>query len=109
MKNKLRICPRCEWTKEMIEKELLKLQDYIDRIPEEDKVEEEEYERRLRICDGCGELRSGLCGQCGCYVAVRAARKNGYCPHVREKWNQKKKQRGDGNDGFYGGSAEGGL
>lgn len=82
----VRFCPRCAWTKEMFEKELIKLQDYIDRIPEEEKVTKEEYERRLLICDSCSDLRGGLCGQCGCYVAVRAVRKTGYCPHVRTKW-----------------------
>lgn len=82
----VRFCPRCAWTKEMFEKELIKLQDYIDRIPEEEKATKEEYERRLLICDSCSDLRGGLCGQCGCYVAVRAARKIGYCPHVRARW-----------------------
>lgn len=83
---RFRFCPRCTWTKEMFEKELLKLQDYIDRIPEEEKTGAEEYERRLRICDTCAKLRGGLCGLCGCYVAVRAARRIGYCPHVEPKW-----------------------
>ncbi len=70
----------------MLEKEIKKLQDYVDHIPEEEKVSDGEYERRLLICDSCEELRGGLCGQCGCYVAVRAARRNGYCPHVAGKW-----------------------
>lgn len=82
----VRFCPRCAWTKEMFDRELIKLQDYIDRIPEEEKVSEEEHERRLLICDSCSDLRDGLCRQCGCYVAVRAVRKTGYCPHVRAKW-----------------------
>ena len=83
---KIDFCPRCAWTKEMFEKELMKLKDYIENIPDEEKVTDEEYEKRLLICDGCKELRSGLCGQCGCYVAVRAVRKNGYCPNIKAKW-----------------------
>ncbi len=79
-------CRKCLWAREMMEKELMKLQDYIANIPEEEKVDEGEYEKRLMLCDGCSELRSGLCGQCGCYVAVRAVRKNGYCPHVKPRW-----------------------
>ena len=86
MEQQKKVCPRCAWTKEMVEKELLKLQDYIENIPAEQKVTEEEYEKRLLLSDGCRELRGGLCGQCGCYVAVRAARKTGYCPHVSPKW-----------------------
>lgn len=86
MGKQIRFCPRCEWTKEMMEKELLKLEQYIEHIPEEDRVSDEEYERRLLLCDSCPELRGGLCGQCGCYVAVRAAKKPGYCPHIKAKW-----------------------
>lgn len=70
----------------MIEKEQMKLQDYIDNISKEEKVAQEEYERRLLLCDNCPELRGGMCGQCGCYVAVRAVRKIGYCPHIKRKW-----------------------
>lgn len=70
----------------MVEKELIKIQDYIANIPEEEKVSKEEHERRLAICDECSEQRGGLCGQCGCYVAVRTVRKMGYCPHIRKKW-----------------------
>lgn len=86
MEKQIKFCPKCAWTKDMFEKELLKLQGYIDNIPEEEKAPQDEYEARLLICDACSELRSGLCGQCGCYVAVRAARKIGYCPHIKQKW-----------------------
>lgn len=86
MKEKKYICRKCAWFQEMVEKEQMKLQDYVENIPEEEKVSQKEYERRLLLCDGCGELRGGLCGQCGCYVAVRAARRNKKCPHIRAKW-----------------------
>ncbi len=81
-----RFCPRCQWTKQMFEAERIKIQDYVDNIPEEDRVSQEQYEARLQACGRCPELRAGLCGQCGCYVAVRAARKIGYCPHVKPRW-----------------------
>lgn len=86
MENKLRFCRRCAWAKEMLDKEKIKIEEYIDRISEEEKVSQEEYEGRLFTCETCDQLRGGLCGQCGCYVAIRAVRKNGYCPHVRKKW-----------------------
>lgn len=86
MGKQIRFCPKCTWTKEMLEKEKIKLQDYIANIPQEDKVSDAEYEKRLMLCDSCSEMRDGLCGQCGCYVAVRAVRKTGYCPHVRARW-----------------------
>lgn len=86
MEKQIHFCRKCKWTREMLEKERIKLQDYIENIPEEEKVSQEKYEERLLICDRCKELRNGLCGQCGCYVAVRAVRKIGYCPHVTAKW-----------------------
>ena len=58
----MRICKRCQWTKEMLDKELLKLEDYIARIPEDEKTDDTEYERRLLLCDSCEFMRGGLCG-----------------------------------------------
>ena len=69
----MKFCRRCQWTKEMFDKELLKLEEYIERIPEEERVSDEEYER-------------GMCGRCGCYVALRAAKRQQYCPDVHKKW-----------------------
>ena len=80
-------CRKCLWTKEMVEKELIKIENYIESISEDEKVDDAEYERRLLICEECSDRREGLCGQCGCYIAIRAVRKTGYCPHVRDKWN----------------------
>lgn len=70
----MKFCRRCQWTKEMFDKELLKLEEYIERIPEEERVSDEEYERRLMLCDTCSFMRGGMCGRCGCYVALRAAK-----------------------------------
>lgn len=82
----MKFCRRCQWTKEMFDKELLKLEDYIERIPEEERVSDEEYERRLMLCDTCSFMRGGMCGRCGCYVALRAAKRQQYCPDVHKKW-----------------------
>ena len=71
----MKFCRRCQWTKEMFDKELLKLEEYIERIPEEERVSDEEYERRLMLCDTCSFMRGGMCGRCGCYVALRAAKR----------------------------------
>ena len=50
-------------------------------------VDRAEYERRLAICDGCefrGDERVGgndhRCGECGCYVAVKAEAVAWLCP-----------------------------
>lgn len=80
----MKFCRRCQWTKEMFDKELLKLEEYIERIPEEERVSDEEYERRLMLCDTCSFMRGGMCGRCGCYVALRAAKRQQYCPDVHK-------------------------
>ena len=64
----------------------IKLGEYIERIPEEERVSDEEYERRLMLCDTCSFMRGGMCGRCGCYVALRAAKRQQYCPDVHKKW-----------------------
>ena len=47
---------------------------YIANLSPEDKVSDEEYEQRLLICRQCSHLLSGMCGKCGCYVEMRAAK-----------------------------------
>lgn len=42
MGKQIPFCRKCMWTKEMLEKERIKLEDYIANIPEEDKVSPQE-------------------------------------------------------------------
>ncbi|MCR5797988.1 DUF6171 family protein [Eubacterium xylanophilum] len=81
-------CKKCMWTKEMLEKERIKVEEYVSRIPVEERVCDSEYERRLLICGKCSDRRAGFCGQCGCYIEIRAARKTGYCPGITDKWKE---------------------
>ena len=53
---------------------------------DDDDDDDEEYERRLMLCDTCSFMRGGMCGRCGCYVALRAAKRQQYCPDVHKKW-----------------------
>ena len=55
-------------------------------MPEEEKADETEYERRLTICRGCGDLSGGTCMKCGCYAEFRALKKRMHCPHENRKW-----------------------
>lgn len=81
-----RFCKKC-LVRDFDEGELFRtMQEYIARIDEEIKTPAEEYEKRLRICTECDRLLNGMCGVCGCYVEMRAAVKNHYCPAVRKKW-----------------------
>lgn len=53
---------------------------YIAEYPQEKRVSDEEYKRRLSICLECDFLDRGTCEVCGCYVEFRALRKEMKCP-----------------------------
>ena len=55
-------------------------------LPDEAKVPDEEYRRRLGICRSCSRLSSGTCTVCGCFVELRAAKKALSCPHEDDLW-----------------------
>ena len=71
----------------MGEKELLeKIEQYKNSIPYEEQAEEETYQHRLAECRQCRWLNQGVCGKCGCFVEVRALRKQSICPHEDPRW-----------------------
>lgn len=80
-----RFCKKC-LTRDIIDKDdyFRTLQELIKNIPEEKKASKEKYEDRLNTCTECERLMDGLCGACGCYVELRAAKENSSCPY--EKW-----------------------
>lgn len=80
------MCRKC-LTREMADQEELfrNLQDYIDRLEPEVRVDSEEYETRLAVCRECDMLLAGMCRVCGCYVELRAAMKRKHCP--RHQWD----------------------
>ena len=53
---------------------------YRKTLPPQKRTPDEPYEQRLQACKHCKELESGTCKQCGCYVEMRAARKDMHCP-----------------------------
>ena len=59
---------------------------YRAAMPPEKRTPDGEYERRLRACKDCRELRDGTCMQCGCYVEMRAARVDARCPLRNGPW-----------------------
>ena len=63
------------------EKVLNDIKKAVDRLGEDAKVSDEEYERRLGICKECEYLWEGTCNKCGCYVELRAATKLSDCPY----------------------------
>ncbi len=79
-------CRRC-LSEEAGESELAeKIAQRVAAMPEDIKADEQLYRSRLAVCKECGDLISGMCGKCGCYVELRAARKQGYCPSEKRRW-----------------------
>ena len=62
------------------------IRERIETIPEEERTPEREYAFRLSACRACSRLQRGTCALCGCYVEIRAARKNQRCPEVPARW-----------------------
>lgn len=63
-----------------------KLMEYIAAVPEDKRVSEEEYQRRLAFCRECDQLADGMCAVCGCYVELRALKHNSDCPGEGKFW-----------------------
>ena len=63
------------------------LQELISQIPPEDRASEAQVRQRLEACRGCGHLRRGTCGLCGCYVEHRAEKKGASCPSLPSRWS----------------------
>ena len=62
------------------------LKSYIENYPQEKRADEITYHNRLEICKKCDSLTNGMCALCGCYVELRAVKKDMYCPFVPSKW-----------------------
>lgn len=49
-------------------------------MPAAERTPDGVYTIRLAYCKECDQLQDATCMQCGCYVEVRAARKDMHCP-----------------------------
>lgn len=79
-------CKKC-FFEELDHKGIYKeISEMIAALPEEKRCGESEYRRRLDICGRCGSLGEGTCGKCGCFVELRAAKKDMHCPHEKHFW-----------------------
>lgn len=83
-------CKRCllrETAENAAYSELEKIKERIEMIPEGERADENEYNRRLTECGKCDELVSGTCMKCGCYVEFRAAYLRLHCPNAgNRRW-----------------------
>lgn len=79
-------CKRC-FFEELDPKGIYKeISELIAALPEEKRTDETEYRRRLEICGRCDSLGEGTCGKCGCFVELRAAKKDMHCPSEEHFW-----------------------
>lgn len=81
-----KICKRCLLEQMDSDEQIAALQRYIAAYPAEKRCEPEEYARRLRICAECDQLSNAMCALCGCYVELRALKREMYCPAHGDKW-----------------------
>lgn len=52
--------------------------------PAKYRVAEDVYDDRVAICEACEKLNGATCMACGCFVELRAIRKDSHCPY--KKW-----------------------
>ena len=80
------ICKKCLLADIDRDADTEKLMEYIAAVPEDKRVSEEEYQRRLDLCRQCEQLANGMCAVCGCYVELRALKPASYCPGEEKRW-----------------------
>ncbi len=86
MDEKIGKCKKC-FLYELADKAAYEsVKSYLDAMPEADRAEEALYRRRLKICRECESFLAAMCRKCGCYVEIRAARKDAHCPSGEEIW-----------------------
>lgn len=81
------VCKRCLLFSETDQEIQKTIEGYIESLDEDRKVEEKIYSKRLSECEVCDALHGGMCKYCGCFVIVRAIKKNQKCPYPKnQKW-----------------------
>ena len=74
------LCRRC-LPDEIPESELLAYLDgFAASLPDDVRVPEKTYARRLELCEACCHRILYTCTLCGCYIQARAAKKHMKCP-----------------------------
>ena len=77
-----RVCKRC-LRRDLDGAYFQSIYQYIEHLPQEQKADPQEVQRRLALCQTCDDLQNGMCAQCGCFVEVRAAKRAQRCPMGR--------------------------
>jgi hypothetical protein len=76
--NNCRICDSLSLSEEGVKKII---EEYISLLDEDECVTRQVYNERLDACSACpGLISSAVCRYCGCFILVRAKRKDKGCP-----------------------------
>lgn len=59
---------------------------YRSGLPSGQRTSDQEYQARLAFCRACPQLQQATCALCGCYVEMRAAKKQMHCPDAPAQW-----------------------
>ena len=79
----------CNCRLELSGEEYRKIVDrHINHIDESLRTPDDEYRERLRLCGECAYQVNQMCRMCGCFVEIRASRKNMYCPLDPPTWSR---------------------
>lgn len=87
MENKKDPCPVCETKKHLLAMEMTPeiLEEMAENEHYADAIDDENYQERLGICRNCKDLQQEMtCGQCGCFVQLRAKHSTAHC--AMGKW-----------------------
>jgi hypothetical protein len=79
-------CKRCLLQDSINKKYYKTVLEYVNSLDSTIKTDHATYNLRLSLCKECDFLVNGMCNQCGCFVEIRASKKDNYCPNVQPKW-----------------------
>jgi len=82
----LRECKRCLLYEMADDAAYGSVKNYINAMDPKLKAAEELYKSRLEKCRECDYLLSGMCRACGCFVEIRAIRRDAECPAAQKRW-----------------------
>ena len=81
-----RHCLKCLLQEINEEEDMNKIYKVISLLGKNEKALDEVNKARLDTCRSCDYLADATCTACGCYVELRAAKKDSKCPY--KKWQQ---------------------
>ncbi len=78
-----RICKKC-LIGQQAEDYLKLIEKNKAATPAKYRTPDDVYDHRITVCEACEKRNGATCMACGCYVELRAIRKDSKCPH--RKW-----------------------